>query len=85
MLKLKEDILPRPPQALLPVPRAVSGFIGVMYAVQKYPFRVSLLKRYYMWLERKDEAHDKSTALIIDVLLQRSLKYMSGMGEVSLF
>jgi len=44
MLELEENLLPRPFQAPLPVPRAVSGFVGVMHAVQEYPFRVSLFE-----------------------------------------
>jgi len=44
MLELEEDLLPRSLQTPLPVPRAVSGFVGVMHAVQEYPFRISLFE-----------------------------------------
>jgi hypothetical protein len=54
MLKLEEDLLPRPLQAPLPIPRAVSGLIGVTHAIQKNPVHVSLFKGYWTLSERKD-------------------------------
>ena len=69
IFELLQDVPPRPPQAPLPVPRAVAGPIGVMHAIQKNPLHVSLFTSYYIWLNSEEGTHDELAALIIDVLL----------------
>jgi len=64
IFELLQDIPPRPPQAPLPVPRAVAGPVGVMDAVQKDPFHVSLFTSYYGGSENKEARLTMSCPLL---------------------
>ena len=54
IIKLLDNVPPRPPQAPLPVPAAVVSLNSVMYSAQKEAFRISLSRGHYTWPGSKE-------------------------------
>ena len=81
ILKLEEDLLPRSPQASLPVPRTVTSIRGAAHTVKKseiHPFLFTVHRSLQVERRTGSKTHDQQAIFLVDVLLQGRLAWTLG-------